>query len=111
MSIFSFCKKRNKSCSISNNNLSGVVNFLNKLGKSNECVVIANGPSLKESLSSPKIMNFVKTRKQFCVNCFPATDLFDELKPNFFVLMDPFFWSKNLSKNRIKMYTPIAEAL
>lgn len=67
---------------------------LNKVKKeikeSDECVVLGNGPSLQISLE--KDLDFIKTKKIFCVNSFAATDYYSILKPNFYILADPLFW-------------------
>lgn len=57
---------------------------------SNKCIVLANGPSLKQSLE--KHPDFFKQYPLICVNTFAVTTEFLELKPMYYVMLDPFFW-------------------
>ena len=70
---------------------------LNRITKetsdSDECVILGNGPSLKESFE--KDMSFIKARKIFCVNSFAESDYYVDLKPNFYILADPLYWEKD----------------
>jgi len=59
-----------------------------------ECVILGNGPSLKNSLSG-ETLEFIRNKKKFCVNESILSEEFLTLKPDYVVLMDPYYWSKN----------------
>jgi len=56
----------------------------------NTCIVLGNGPSLKKSLEANKV--FFNTHPIICVNSFSVADEFTQLKPLYYVMLDPFFW-------------------
>ncbi len=58
--------------------------------KSERCIVLANGPSLKASLE--KHPELFKQYPLICVNTFALTPEFETLKPKYYVILDPFFW-------------------
>ena len=58
----------------------------------NDSVIIGNGPSLKHFLT--KHGSFLEGKALFCVNAFAISDYFSELKPQFYVFADCFYWSK-----------------
>ncbi|MEO6901886.1 MAG: 6-hydroxymethylpterin diphosphokinase MptE-like protein [Bacteroidia bacterium] len=66
-------------------------NQLPKAKKLN-CIVLANGPSLKQSLEK-NLNHFIET-PLICVNTFALTDEFVKLKPTYYIMLDPFFWEK-----------------
>lgn len=53
------------------------------------CAVLGNGPSLKQSFSES--MDFLKTADVFCVNNFIQAGEFNELRPQFYVLLDTYY--------------------
>lgn len=57
------------------------------------CVVLGNGPSLKQSLEEYKY--FLDKHPVICVNSFSVADEFTQLKPSYYVMLDPFFWEGN----------------
>jgi hypothetical protein len=54
------------------------------------CIVLGNGPSLADSLQ--KHPDFFKKHPLVCVNTFSITDQYTQLKPAYYVLLDPLFW-------------------
>jgi hypothetical protein len=60
--------------------------------KSLKCIVLANGPSLNQSIEK-NLTHFIET-PLICVNTFAVTDLFVKLKPTYYIMLDPFFWEK-----------------
>lgn len=84
---------------------------LKHYGDSSDCIVFANGPSLKLSLEKQKVLDFIKNKKKFCVNNFPTSDDFFKLKPDYIVFMDPFFWSKNLYPEKKASYNEIYNSI
>lgn len=65
-------------------------------GKDRECVVLGNGPSLSDVLD--KNQELFSGRDVFCVNEFALTDYYQDIKPIHYVLADPNYWNKNISK-------------
>ena len=70
---------------------------VNKIKKeilaSDECVILGNGPSLKDSFDED--ISFIKNKKKVCVNSFAESKYYAELKPEFYILADPLFWDKD----------------
>jgi len=58
--------------------------------KKNKCHVLGNGPSLKKDLEI--ILNEKENADHICVNAFPLTDSFFDLKPGILVLTDTAFF-------------------
>ncbi len=54
------------------------------------CVILGNGPSLKESLT--KHLETLKTVDLVCVNNFACSDYFELLKPQNYVLLDDYYF-------------------
>lgn len=54
------------------------------------CVVLGNGPSLRQSLE--RHPDFFKKHALICVNSFSITTEFERLQPAYYVLLDPGFW-------------------
>lgn len=59
-------------------------------GPSSDCIVLGNGPSL--ALSFQKHPEFFRKHPLICVNSFSLTAEYTELKPQYYVLLDPNFW-------------------
>lgn len=55
-----------------------------------DCVILANGPSLKEFLRDFK--GFLKGKAVVCVNNFVRTAAFTDVKPDYYVLAATDFW-------------------
>lgn len=75
-----------------------------------QCVILGNGPSLKDSLTG-ETLKFIKERKKFCVNESALSDEFLELKPEYLVFMDPYYWSPKTAEPCLSRYKKIAEIL
>ncbi len=60
------------------------------LASNTQCVVLGNGPSLKNSLTNH--LDFFKNKELFCVNNFASSESYTELKPQNYIIMDPSFW-------------------
>lgn len=68
-----------------------------------ELVILANGPSLNNLIANHA--NFLHNKTLICVNFFPTTSYFEQLKPQILVISAPELWRsdatepyKNLSK-------------
>lgn len=68
-----------------------------KYKKSNECIVMGNGPSIT-SLFEEK-HGELSNKDIFAVNYFCLTGYFQLVKPNFYVLLDSNIFADNLSEN------------
>lgn len=66
------------------------------IGKGKDVLVLANGPSLKEVLE--KKMDYLKANDCIVVNFFGNTDAFFQIRPKYYILLDPAFFQKNESK-------------
>ena len=55
--------------------------------------VLGNGPSLRESLRVG--IKILKQNDLICVNYFSQSDMFENLKPKYYVVLDPHFTDKN----------------
>jgi len=65
-----------------------------------QCVILGNGPSLNFILTKEK--NFLRNKDLLCVNDFAGSSNFKILKPKYYVLADPVFWSKDNSEKHKK---------
>lgn len=65
-----------------------------KSAQFNECVVIGNGPSFKETLGN---ISFFSGKKTVCVSEFAMSEYFPVIKPDFYVFFDTSYWDKNTS--------------
>jgi len=58
-----------------------------------ELVILANGPSLNKTLANH--FNFLSERDVLCVNFFPNTPYYTQIKPKFTILCAPEIWKEN----------------
>jgi len=78
-----------------------------------ECVILANGPSLRESLLADT--SFIRNKPIFCMNDFVTTKHYLELKPHYFILIDSTYWDEEnevamtLQEKRISMHKALLE--
>ncbi len=68
---------------------------------SGKCIVLGNGPSLKESLSQN--IELIKKYDIVCVNSFAYSEYFEILKPQNYVLLDDYYFSTDYqtAENRV----------
>lgn len=70
------------------------VTTLPKIEPTNESIIlVGSGPSLKETLDK-SISEFANHDVMVC-NYFATTDYYDEIKPKYYILADPMFYSPN----------------
>src|ERR1700739_2156423 len=69
-----------------------VSKFNNRLpkAKQTECIILGNGPSLKNTLTND--IAVLKKSSLFCVNNFATAQEFMELQPSYYVILDPGFF-------------------
>jgi len=66
----------------------------NKANK--KCIVLGNGPSLAHDLENkPDIFSSMDS---MCVNFFAFSEYYEQIKPKYYVILDPNFWQENLSE-------------
>lgn len=94
--------------SIKNSNF--VQNFGIKIESNQDCVILGNGPSLKDTLNSGDL-DFIKQKKKFCVNEAVHSEYFQLLKPDYLVFMDSFYWTKDVAEPHRSSYLKINEFL
>lgn len=61
-----------------------------------ECAILGNGPSLQNDL-----ITFDKAAYDsiFVVNRFAISDRYQQLKPSYYIIIDPCFWDPNLARD------------
>lgn len=65
-----------------------------KSTKYNEVIAIGNGPSFKDFIN--KNVNFFKEKDILCMNDFAISEYFETLKPNYYVIVDPAYFEKDM---------------
>lgn len=71
------------------------------------CIILGNGPSLKESLL--KHPAFFKQHTLVCVNHFAMSKEYAELRPSYYVMLDPVLWLRNNDPSIKKTFDAIIE--
>ncbi len=78
-----------------------------------DCIILANGPSLKDSIrQNPDVYN-KENYDLLCVNYFPNTDFYTQLQPSYCVLLAPEYWVaefadiSNIIKQREELFKNI----
>ena len=74
-----------------------------------EVVIIGNGPSLQKDII--KYRKFLSGKDLVCVNHFPITDLYTELKPRFYITGAPEYWLENIEPDQIQSNTKMFNAM
>lgn len=72
-------------------------------------VVLANGPSLNKMYSEHK--EFLAGKDTICVNFFPLSPLYEEIKPRFTITGAPELWRENISEELEKRNKAFYETL
>lgn len=62
------------------------------LKKGDDCIILGNGPSLKEYLNAHFDSLIENGKDLFCVNYFCKSEFYEKLKPSYYVLNAPEFW-------------------
>ena len=61
-----------------------------------DCLIFGNGPDLKKEYAQiPKKM---LTAKKLCVNNLAMSDLYEKIKPDIYLLIDPSYWKKDVGR-------------
>ena len=76
-----------------------------------ECVILANGPSLGHMIQSHE--RFLKGKDLICVNHFPTTEFYSRLKPRYYVTSAPDLWLDDIDtffvKQSSELFTEMKE--
>jgi hypothetical protein len=91
--------------------LSRYARGIEKSVQEKECVILGNGPSFNTLYTDYK--GFLEGRDLICVNMFPATSLYEVLKPSMFITSAPEFWLDGMDAvyetERKKLFNALAE--
>ena len=74
-----------------------------------DAIVLGSGPSMKNSLLKHK--DQLKNKTLIAVNHFPKTKEYEELKPEYLVLLSRLFWEYNPDKEEHGIYVDFYNAL
>lgn len=89
--------------------LSGTPSKLSIEKKATEAVILANGPSFNETYRKNK--SFLKDKESICVNYFPLSPLFEEIKPRYAIITGPPFWQDTWGEENKKTTARLFDAL
>ena len=77
------------------------------LSEKKDCIILGNGPSLKESILNHP--DFFYEKELFCVNNFASSEYFFNLKPKNYIIRDPIFWSNAIDAESLKALKDLKE--
>ncbi len=76
------------------------------INNNKECVILGNGPSLIQSIDNN--LESLNDKDLVCVNFFPETSYYQQLKPKYYITGAPELWIENVSDDwktaRIKLF-------
>ena len=76
---------------------------------SDSIVVLANGPSFSKTYADHK--DFLLNKETLCVNYFPVSPLYEEIKPKYVIISGPDVWQDAISEEVTQRFTVLYEAL
>lgn len=68
-----------------------------RVAENAECVIMGNGPSLDEVLSTH--LDFFTGKTIICVNEFAFSEYFEKVRPEYYVFLDPAYWARTVAQN------------
>lgn len=74
-------------------------------GNKDELVILANGPSLNKTVAEHR--DFLDTKTLLAVNLCATSPMFEELKPELYLIADPLFWI--VDEKRENLFGSLAE--
>lgn len=77
--------------------------------KQRDVYILGNGPSLKNLLVSQ--VEFLSSVDTICVNHFPLSESFEQLKPTYYLVNAPEFWLTNVQNSYISSREKLFSAL
>lgn len=72
-------------------------------------VILANGPSLSAMIANGH--GFLNGKNLMCVNSFPSSPYFFELKPQYLIVSAPDYWLPEVRSEYVKMRTELLDTL
>lgn len=85
------------------------IEFKNILRKNDEVLILGNGPSLRDDLN--KYPKFLDHQDLVCVNHFPKTDLYEQLKPSIYVTGAPDLWLDDIDEKYVIQSKELFDAM
>lgn len=70
-----------------------------------ELLILANGPSLNRTVQNS--MSFVRQKTLLAVNFCVSSPMFEELRPELYLIADPLFWI--VPEKRVQLFQALAE--
>lgn len=89
--------------------LSYKVSFKKTKSRNTHCLIMGNGPSLKDSLK--RLDNSIKRAQIFCVNHFAETDIYNNIKPKNYIINAPELWLTNVEQHHRERGIRLFEAI
>jgi len=84
---------------------------IKKQKQEKELVILGNGPSLNTMIK--EYAHFLEDKDLICVNHFPITEKYEQLKPKYFITTAPDLWLDNIDSHFVeasnKLFSAIAE--
>lgn len=77
--------------------------------KNDTVLILGNGPSLRNDLTS--YPEFLNNKDQICVNHLPKTDLYEKLKPSIYVTGAPDLWLDDIEEKYVVQSKELFEAM
>lgn len=70
------------------------------LTREREMLILGNGPSLNTLINNAN--SFLNDKDLLCVNFFPLTDFYHQLKPSYYITSAPELWIDNVNDNYVQ---------
>lgn len=84
-------------------------NHVRKQGNKKNIVILGNGPSLETSIN--KHLTYFKSSDCLCVNTLCLKEYFWEIKPKYYLLVDPAYFEEKVSDNLEQIRTEMFNVL
>lgn len=75
----------------------------------NDLFILGNGPSIKKVFDEH--LEKLKEKETLCVNKFPDTDVYQKIKPNYYVITSPGYYNKDAIDYNVDVRKKIIAAL
>ncbi len=69
--------------------------------KDQHLIILGNGPSMKDVIS--KHADQLKSKNTWAVNYFGSSDLFEQVQPNYYLIVGPEFWREGVRDKNIEL--------
>ncbi len=68
--------------------------------RSKACLILGNGPSLEETINNEP--EFLSDKDLICVNHFPVSDLYEKVRPHYYITVAPDLWLDDIDQHFIE---------